>query len=1041
MVFTRLTVLAFLLLARVASAQSPLLDRRPHFHHFSLSQGLSQSSVNAIVQDRQGYLWFGTQDGLNRFDGYSFTLFRAIPGDSASISDNYIWSLLEDGDGNLWAGTLSGGLNKYDPRQGRFTRYSSVHGDSSSLSENNVTALALDRTGRVLVGTWGGGLQVLDPRTGRFRRLPIQERRVQCALTDHLGFLWIGTWDGLEVLDQSGSPVARYRHDSGNAKSLSGNIVISLLESSTGELWVGTYDSGLDRFNRSDGTFTRFRHNSKDPGSLGNDAIRALGEDRSGRLWVGTGEAGVDLYEPGRNRFLHLRNTPFDPHAVASDRIASLYRDDAGGMWVGTSDAGVDRFDPWAEKFTKVASRPDDPGSLSGNSVRALLSTRSGELWVGTWGGGLDRLRPGARSFLHYRHEAGDPSSPGSNAILSLFEGSDGGIWIGTADAGVDRFDAKRNAFIHYRHDPRNPNSLAYNSVMTFAEDRRGALWVGTSGGGVDRLDRRSGRFKHYVPRAGDTTSISGINVWSIHEDRRGILWMGTWGMGLNRFDPATGMFRRFLHDPSNPRSLSNNTVWSIHEDEKGMLWLGTWGGGLVRFDPVHETFHAYTENDGLPNNVVYGILPDGRGNLWLSTNKGISRFNTETGSVRNYDALDGLQSDEFSQGAYCRWRNGLLSFGGVGGINTFYPDSIKDNPNPPRVVITKFQVFNTPISLGPYLTRGNSVHLTYRDNFISIEFSALNYTVPEKNTYAYMMEGVDRDWVNCGTRRYVSYTQLGGGEYVFRVKASNNDGLWNQEGVALNIRVEPPFYKTPWFVASILTLLAAVGYGLYRLQVNRLLEVERLRTRIASDLHDDIGSGLTRIAVLSDIATHQVETLLRSVPGLPAAEGEGNSGVRTSIRKVGRIARELVDAMSDVVWSIDPRHESAASLIQRIRTHATELCEGRNIALKFESYEVPDVDRLSPETLRGLLLLTKEAVTNVARHSRCTEARIRIGLGKKEISVDVTDNGIGFIAAGGKAGNGLRNMRERAEKAGGTFSLISSPGEGTSLSIHIPNR
>jgi len=1001
-----------------------------------LSQGLSQSSVNAILQDRQGFMWFGTQDGLNRFDGYSFTVFRHNPSDTNSISDNYIWTIAEDVKGDLWIGTLNSGLSRYSPERGEFRSFVHNPADPSSLSNNNVTALLRGTDGAILVGTWGGGLQKYDRSNNRFTEIPLESKRVRCLYRDRTGLLWVGTWNGLDVLDTGGRIVAHYVHEPKDPESLSGDRIISLQEEASGTMWVGTFDSGLNRFDPVRRKFHRFPRETGGPLCPGSSSIRCMAGDNTGRIWIGTLDAGIDRFDPGSGLFSHFRSDAFERGGLSSNRIFSLYEDRTGAVWVGTGDAGVDRYDPLAHKFAHFTWNPSDPGSLSNNVVRALLETAGGELWVGTFGGGLNQRLPGKRDFIHYLHDAGRPSSLGSNAVLSLFEDSHHNLWIGTADAGLDLYDRRSGGFRHYRHDRRDRSSPANDGIMAITEDRSGNLWIGTSGGGVDRLDRSAETFEHF--RAGQRDTNSGLDVWAIHEDRSGGIWMGTWGEGLNRFDAGRGAFTHYVHDPGNPGTLSNNTVWSIYEEPGGTLWFGTWGGGLDRFEPSTGRFRVYTESDGLPNNVVYGILPDAKGNLWLSTNKGISKFNPASGTFRNYDALDGLQADEFNQGAYCAGADGRLYFGGVNGVNAFHPDSLKDNPEPPPVVITGFQVFNRPVSLYSAPGSEGRITLSYRDNFISFEFAALNYTAPEKNRYAYKLEGFDRDWVHSGTRRYVSYTLLSGGDYVFRVRGSNSDGIWNEEGISLRLHIDPPFYTTWWFLLAVVAVIALGTYLTYRFRLTKLLALEKLRTRIASDLHDDIGSGLTRIAVFSDVALHQAEDLQKTA-GIGVHPGEPNEVTR-SIKRVGDIARELVDAMSDVVWSIDPRHDSAGSLMQRVKVYALELCEAKNIALSFETQAERDMAGLSPEIMRELLLVAKEAVTNIVTHSGCSAAHIRLVMGKREISIEIEDNGKGFVPSAPVSGNGLMNMSSRATKAGGTFAVDSAPGKGTRLHISLPN-
>jgi len=1017
---------SFLILA------SPLPPVRAEQVHFKrLSEGLSQATVNTIVQDHRGFMWFGTQDGLNRFDGYSFTIFRHNPSDTNSIPDNYIWTMAEDGSGCLWIGTLNNGLCRYDPERGEFRNFAHVSGDATSLNNNNVTALCKGADGDILVGTWGGGLQKYDRRDNRFIQVQPANRRVRCLYRDRRGSLWMGTWEGLDLIDSGGTAIAHFAHDAHDSGSLSGDRIISLCEDSSGTMWVGTFDSGLNRFDRDLRKFRRLTHGSDRARTPGSDAIRCMTGDGHGRLWIGTLDAGVDRFDPARGVFSHFASDPFNHDGLSSNRVFSMYRDRTGAIWIGTGDAGVNRYDPLAHNFAHVARDPSEPASLSSNVVRTILESARGDLWVGTFGGGLNRRRPGQEGFLHYAHDRRNSSGPGSQVILSLFEDSRHDIWAGTGDAGMDRFDERSGRFIHYAHDARNPLSLSDGAVMAITEDRERNLWIGTSGGGVDRFERRSGAFVHFRPGAGGTAPAT--DVWAIQEDRRGNIWMGTWGEGLYRFDRGQDTLTRYMHDPANPGGLSNNTVWSIYEDAEGILWFGTWGGGLDRFDPSTEKFRAYTEADGLPNNVVYGILPDGRGNLWLSTNKGLSKFSPAGGTFRNYDALDGLQADEFNQGAYCRGADGTLYFGGVNGINAFQPDSLRDNPEPPPIVITGFQIFNRTVPA--HAAGGGTITLSYLDNFFSFEFAALNYTAPEKNRYAYKLEGFDRDWIPSGTRRYVSYTHLSGGDYVFRVIGANNDGVWNEAGIALPLHIDPPLYLTWWFLLAVAAVVAFGTYMSYRLRLTKLLAIEKLRTRIASDLHDDIGSGLTRIAVLSDVARRQAEDFQK--PGAaPAGAGE----VARSITKVGNIARELVDAMSDVVWSIDPRHDTAGSLMQRVKVYAFELCEAKSIALSFETLGERDTAAISPETMRELLLVAKEAVTNIVRHSECSAAHIRLVTGRKEITLEVSDNGKGFLPSTEPAGNGLINMRSRAGKAGGSIAVDSTPGSGTRLFISLPN-
>jgi signal transduction histidine kinase/sugar lactone lactonase YvrE len=567
-------------------------------------------------------------------------------------------------------------------------------------------------------------------------------------------------------------------------------------------------------------------------------------------------------------------------------------------------------------------------------------------------------------------------------------------------------------------------------------EDHRGVFWIAT-GAGLHRFDRATGRAQLW--KSPDGVPALSMNIWSLAEDRAGHLWVGTAGEGLFEMDAARAIVRHYRHDPTDPRSISDNSICSIFEDPQGRFWIGT-TNGLNLLDRSAGTLSVYTSRDGLPNNMIYGILADGKGNLWMSTNKGIARFTPGTGRFRCFDLYDGLQSNEFNQGAWHRSRSGELLFGGVDGFNSFYPDNIVENTIAPPVLITTFKVADKIVPFDRPVSDMDEVEVPWQENVFSLDFVALGYREPAKNQYAYMLEGFDKQWVHCGTRRYAAYTNLDGGSYVFRVKGSNNDGLWNEKGAAVHIRVIPPPWRTWWaYVLYVLFAVAAV-VAIIQFRVRRVLAVERLRQRIAADLHDDIGSGLTRISLLSDILRQQLQSGRGDADAPSDAFTTSGRGIEGGIGRIGVISRELTESMTDVVWSIDPRNDSLEKLLQRILLFAVEMCESKEIELEYSAPAAADQRRrIGSDVARCVLLLVKESVNNLVRHSGCARASLAIGIASGALTIRVRDDGRGFDAEQLKRINGLENMRARAAKLGGTLEIRSAPGEGTTLEASIP--
>lgn len=817
------------------------LDRPLRFERFSLEDGLSQNSVLALLQDRQGYLWIGTQDGLNRYDGYEFVHFKNDPEDPDSLSHNGVISLLEDTDGTIWVGTWGGGLNRYDPATGRFTRYRHDPENPVSLAADIVPALLRDSRGRLWVATAGGGLDLFNPQNDTFTHFAnnpddahsLSSNVVSSLLEDPAGVLWVGTGGlgfpgaGLNRFDPSTGKAEVFRSNPDDPATLGNDNISSIVRGPDGALWIGTggyavTGSGLNRFDPARGTFTRFEHAPERPESIAGNDVLGLFVDPSGVLWIALYGAGVDrldLTQP-EPAFVHARNDPFNPQSLSADQVWSLLMDRSGVMWVGSVNGGLNKLNPQVQRFGLFRNEPGNDNSLSFNVIGPMIEDNNGGLWIATYGGGLNHYQRTTGKFTHYS----DPLQP-TAPVMSVYIDRRGTLWVGslTGLAILDPLTGERTA---YHNDPQDPGSLVSDAVSGILEDAQGRLWVATLGG-LDVYNPQSDDFTHVrIPELS--------SVVTLFRDDQDYLWVGSWGNGLFRLDPASYndgqvSYERFANDPQDPRSISDNSIWSMRQDREGTLWVGT-GAGLNRFDAANKTFKRYRTKDGLPNENVLCILDDAQ-HLWISTNDGLARFDTASGQFRVYDVTDGLQSNEFNSGACLKTRDGAMLFGGVHGMNLFKPEEIRDNTTPPPVVITTFRIFNEPIAAN--LADRTTIRLSYRQNFISFEFTALDFRSPGKNHYMYRLEGFDRDWIDAGNRRYASYTNLAGGDYVFRVRAANNDGIWNEEGVSIPLHIEPPFWATWWFAGLVVVfILAVVGaairwrFDLVRSQ-NRKLEAE----------------------------------------------------------------------------------------------------------------------------------------------------------------------------------------------------------------------
>lgn len=816
-----------------ATAASPPASTL-RFEQLSVGDGLAQESVLAIVQDHDGFMWLGSQTGLSRFDGYKVTIYRNVVGDARTLVNNWVRVLHLDRKGRLWIGT-DGGLDRYEPATRSFTHFTPKESARRGNGNRHVRAIVDDGKNGLWLAT-GDGLQHFDMDTGNFVSWHHQERdptsladdQVNALALDETGRLWIGTKSGLDSL---AAGAHAFTHHVGG---VSNGAIYALLADHKGRVWVGGLHGLASRTIDDRGPPRLFGESE----GLQPGEIATLYREANGQLWAGSQEAGVYRWDEARQHFDNFSHHITDPHSLADNHVSALYRDRVGTFWVGTWYAGVSRVDLGSGGFARLVRQADSVPALADNKVRAILGGDDGQLWLGTENG-LHRFDPARGVLDSYHHDAADPNSLIDRTATALARDQQGRLWIGSR-AGITRFDPVTRTFLRLVLVPGDAEA---NYVRGLLVDRAGILWV-TSRGGLHRVDPRTLAITTYRHDPAKSTSLADNTTRPLLEDRQGRLWIGTFD-GLDLLDRASGRFRHFRNDPVDPGSISHDEVHDLLEDRKGNLWVGTAVGlnrVLVGADGTVR-FARYTTRDGMADDAVATVQEDLDGRLWISSTSGLTRFEPDTGRWRTYSASDGMIEGAYFDGAGWVSPDGTLYFGGFNGMTAFNPRDIHDNLVAPRAVITGFQIFNEPIEVvKPQLLSGpiestSAITLTAADSVFSLEFSALHYAAPQRNRFAYKLDGFDQDWVSTtAAKRFATYTNLDPGHYVFKVRAANKDGVWSDNAATLAITILPPYYKTWWFRLAIVLLAAGGFYWSMRARVDRLRrQKERLERQVSA--------------------------------------------------------------------------------------------------------------------------------------------------------------------------------------------------------------
>lgn len=1005
------------------------------FDHLSTKDGLSHNSVSDILQDNHGFIWMGTVDGLNRYDGKTFKIYKHNPTDSQSISSNFIRTLHVDNEGNLWIGTYDSGLNIFNPLTEKFTRFRHDPINANSLGNNTCGWIVNDEQGYYWIGT-NSGLDKLDFQKKTFSHYQhhdddstsLSNNIVTFVFKDKQGTIWIGTEDGLNKLNRESGTFIRYKHNPDDPNSISANHIWSIYEDGDGILWIGTFGGGLNKFVSSTKKFTCYKHDPTNPYSINHNVVDKVFEDKSGLLWIATDGGGLNILDRKNERFYKFVNDPIDDRSLSHDNATVCCEDDGENLWIATWGGGINKISKRKQKFIHEKN-------LCNTFVFSIIEDDSRNLYIGTLGGGICRFDHKTNQITHLQSRI---NSLSDNNVWSLVFSNDHTLWIGTQAGGVDEYNLKTNKWKNYNI---SNSQISDNNVRSlFYSKKDNVLWIGTFNHGLNKYQTSLDRWTSYRHKPNDSTSLSQGAIWCILEDKSGNLWIGTSSGGLNRFDPTSETFSRYQTNLSNTASISNNDVRSILEDRNGVIWMGTFGGGINKFD--NGKFIQYTESEGLANNFVYGILEDEEGYLWISTNRGLSKFDPTTRIFSNYTTDDGLQSEEFNTGACFKSPTGELYFGGVNGYNKFSPENVQDNTHIPKIVLTSFNVLGQPLKSDTSITDLKQIELSYAENFFSFEFAVLDFVEPTRNQYAYKLEGLDASWNYCGNRNYGSYTKVEPGKYILKIKGSNNDGIWNEEGYSIIITIIPPFYKMLWFQIIAASMLVGSFGGIVRFislrkirkQLNQLeketliqQERERVRTKIARDLHDDVSSTVSSISFYAESLKRQPPQTLQ----------------RDLLEKIGNLSTEALDTMGDIVWSIAPQHDTLNSLLNRIKNLTVDICTSNRIDYKIDIHEVANDINLYAELRQNIYLIFKESMNNIIKHANAGTVYISAGTSSNIFEMIIQDDGKGFKTETDAennrlGGHGLNNMKNRANEINGKLRIFSQLNTGTKIHLSV---
>lgn len=990
----------------------------------SLEQGFSNDLIFSIFQDSKGFIWFGTMFGLVKYDGMNYKTYRYDPIDSNTLSNDDVISIFEDKDCNMWFGTYNGGLNKYEPVTGKFTRFIRDPDNPASIGSNTIWDICQDKDGIMWLATEGGGLNKFE--NGKFYSYKkdtnnadesISGNFIRSVATDKNGNIWAGTFaSGINMLDKKKNIFVNYRLDSNDAGSISNNFITYIFNDTEGELWTGTGGGGLCKFESDGGKFIRYKNKADDENEAGNNFINSISEDTPGKFLIATNN-GLYTFDKVTGEFKKIIFNA--DKKKAGENVTGFIKDRSGVIWICSYNEGLFKLQYSRNKFSNF---------LSENNVKCIYEDRSGRLWVGTHDNGLIMSEDKGLSFNTVLNNKGDGKFiVSSSYVKTIAEDIEGNIWAGT-DNGLIKTDKNVSRIEKIKNIGDTENSLISNNILKLLIDRSGILWIGTDKG-LDKYDPGTKIFKHYQFQRNDTNSLSENTILSLYEDKYGELWIGTY-FGLNKLEKNQDNFRHYRKNPEDPESISNNYVFSFNEDKNNNFWIGT-GGGLNIFDRSKGTFYHFTENDGLPNGVIAGLESDENGYLWISTYKGISRLSVKDRVFRNFDAEDGLLSNMFNPGAYLKDSSGVIFFGSLKGVNYFIPGEVRESKFTAPVILTSMIKYNGKIKSETDISSKKEIILSYDDNFIKLGFTSIDYTNPSRNKFSYMLDGFDQDWNSSG--REAVYTNLNPGEYIFRVKGTNSDGVWNNSEASVKIIITPPFWKTLWFYAILFcSAIAGIFYiqnlrirskVKYYIELEKIREKERelMREQASRDYHDELGHKLTRISLYS----RRINKKLR-----PTA-----NGLTEDLNSIVETSNSLQSGAKDLIWAMNPQEDSLYDFTVRLREFGNELFDNTGINFSSNGIKIEFKDIvLSMDRKRHLMYIFKEGMNNILKYSLCANVNLNFMKIDNELQIILKDDGRGFDLNNCSKGYGLKNIYSRAKQIGVKVIIKSEEKVGTEI-------
>lgn len=1036
------------------------------FQNYNREQGLSQATIQSLLIDKSGYLWLGTTEGLNRFDGYGFKVFKAQPDNKTSMTNSDVLAIAEDSNGHLWVGTRKG-LNRFNPSSESFTRYFAEQIDG--LSGNAIKSLAVNSLGHLYILT-NNALSIYNGESFKpYRQFTFENSTEQTLDLEHV---FIDSQDNVWLASATfGLSVITVNNQQHHRLGLGiVNKQITAIRQVNNELWLGS-SQGITVLNLS-GQVINSKQNWQ--ATLNGKHITAIHQQED-LIWFGTKTDGAYLYNTDTQTLKHFAASNLSTKSLSHNHITQIVSDVAGNTWLGTFMAGFDKYQSSKEQFNHHQQDASLTSTLSGNGIISFFERPNEHLFIGTYQSGLNVYDYQKQQYQHYSNEPDNPKSIGANGITSLIEAGNNKLWVATVGGGLNLFDINNKVFTRFAHNAHKPSSISDDKILSVHKQNDNTLWLGTWGGGLNRFNVKTQTFKHFKHQPNNANSLVNNNIWAIAQKSATELWLGT-EQGLNVFNVATNKFTLYLHQNNNVESLPNDWVITIYQDNSGQWWFGT-QGGLSRFNEVTNSFKNYTTQDGLPNNAIYGILEDKQGHLWLSTNNGLSEFDPVNGTFKNYDEHDGVQAKEFASMSYYKSTTGEMFFGGVNGFNRFFPEQIKDNTILPNVVLTDFLVHNQQVSivaqdndsaettsfvLPAAINSLDELVLTYSEKLVAFEFSALHFAEPMNNQYAYMLEGYDEDWIYTDAKnRRATYTSLPSGNYTLRVKASNGDGYWNEQGKSLKITVLPPLWLTWWaylLYTSLFILL--VGGAFYRQRQqsakDRLLNIQlakadKLKDEFLANTSHELRTPLNGIIGLA-------ESLIDGVAGkLPDSANKNLAMVVASGKRLSNLVNDILDfsKLKNQNLALRTSGVELHSLTDVVLTVSTPLIGDKQLTLiNHVSRELPLVNA-DENRLEQILY---NLIGNAIKFTEQGEIHVRAEHVDNSVKISVSDTGIGiaqdklaiifnsFEQLQGATtreqsgtGLGLAVTKQLVELHGGSIYVDSELGKGSCFTFSLP--